>query len=150
MSLPKGSNQNSDQSSVPQRNVPRRRNTRSRSRASPGRGPLHNGLMNAAWPRSPKYPHVKPSSKPYSSLNQAWVEKDNISRLTDQVEEMEVCYFVYLIFIYKAWSKWVIKVYQSRLLHLTYATTGSRLSEIARIETQWWHVSIPVACSGII
>ena len=44
------------QSILPNRRTPPRRKSKSRACASPGRGPLHNGLMSAAWPSSPKYP----------------------------------------------------------------------------------------------
>ena len=67
-----------------------RRRSRSRASASPGRGPLHKGLMNAAWPRSPKYRRVPANGQPFQASAPQWKEKDKISSLVDQVEDMEV------------------------------------------------------------
>ena len=73
--------------SLPPRRVHARRRSKTRASASPGRGPLHNGLMNAAWPKSPSR---RPASKETSqAMQQTWALRETTSHL-DQIEEMEV------------------------------------------------------------
>eukprot|EP00794_Sanderia_malayensis_P000646 gene647-1314_t len=77
---------------LPTNAAQQKRRTRSKAKASPGRGPLHNGLMNAAWPKSPKYPAMKSNKKTSPSTTSAhvWNSRDTISSITDQIEDMEV------------------------------------------------------------
>ena len=73
--------------SLPPRRVHARRRSKTRASASPGRGPLHNGLMNAAWPKSPSR---RPVNKEIGQAGQqTWALREAASRL-DQIEEMEV------------------------------------------------------------
>lgn len=72
----------------PPRRVHAKRRIKSRACASPGRGPLNNGLMTAAWPKTPTYRAAKADS----ARNQRWSLGERVSRLSDQVEEMEVLY----------------------------------------------------------
>ena len=73
--------------SLPPRRVHARRRSKTRASASPGRGPLHNGLMNAAWPKSPSRRPV--SKEPGLAGQQTWALREATSHL-DQIEEMEV------------------------------------------------------------
>lgn len=72
---------------MPPRRVNARRRSKTRASASPGRGPLHNGLMNAAWPKSPSR---RPVSKEVGQAGQqSWALRERTSHF-DQIEEMEV------------------------------------------------------------
>ena len=79
-----------DESSLPPRRVHAKRRSKSRASASPGRGPLNNGLMAAAWPKTQSYRAIKTKTQGDTG-SQGWITGDRIFTLMDQVEEMEVC-----------------------------------------------------------
>ena len=87
MSSKTGTSEDKETSLTPRR-IQARRRSRSRAGASPGRGPLNNGLMNAAWPKTQTYRPTKPSSSKTSE--QEWISKGKVPHTSDQIEEMEV------------------------------------------------------------
>eukprot|EP00795_Rhopilema_esculentum_P017603 gene17603-9244_t len=87
MSSKTGKSEDKEASLTPRR-IQARRRSRSRVSASPGRGPLNNGLMNAAWPKTQTYRPTKPSSSKTSE--QQWISKGKVPHSSDQIEEMEV------------------------------------------------------------
>ena len=77
--------------SLPPRRVTARRRSKSRACASPGRGPLNNGLMTAAWPKTPTYRTAKVKASD-NVRSKSWTGGQKMSHLSDQIEEMEVCF----------------------------------------------------------
>ena len=78
-----------DNPSLTSRRINARRRSKSRACASPGRGPLNNGLMTAAWPKTPSYRNTKAKAAD-NSQGQVWTGDLKGNYIPDQVEEMEV------------------------------------------------------------
>ena len=82
--------------SLTSRRVNARRRSKSRACSSPGRGPLNNGLMTAAWPKTPSYRNTKAKAAD-NAQGQVWTRGSKVTHISDQVEEMEVCFESYTI-----------------------------------------------------